>query len=1005
MSSNEGKREVTGLALFFCAIALTLIYYLPESITGFLGVWLRGLGFGLIGSAAFMIPVFLFYAAVDFFLEKREGVAPIRIRSVIVLMICVAALFALFTMDFDHFRELCAVKNGESFRATKALALLWRSGPDSSLIAKDPASKCLPGGIVGGGIAVSLNKLAGKTVSVLAMFVILLSQIILMFHVSLKKTAKKTAKAIGNATSRAYNNVKERYSAPRYPYSDSGRAPQNRSMNPTAQAGYSQNPFVQHQEISGSRSQFVNSTTEISGYPLFERNAQYLPQEVNDANMRDPFGKRIPVDSKTGFMDVSAREFGADTQGDPNSLAYGYNKVSTQGAEEAPTAEFDYTTKPKAAPVRQPRKQPQEPEFLRNENTQQDFYDLQDGVYPGDPEHMARYQEASDERQYQDQYPDDNEERYNDQYYDDPNDFPEEITDDEDPYDYTSNRGVRTPHMPIGGAVAPEMPVSSAASGATPSPASNADPSSSAIPINQESENEGFSRTEGRIIETATKEPSLDINSGRVKSRRKGPYRPAPISLLAKDQASKNANNNAELQAKAAELEDALQSFGINAKVINITHGPAITRFELTIDRGVKVSRVLSLQDDIALAMAAVSVRIEAPIPGKSAIGIEIPNKKTSAVQLRGLLETSEFKQGPGLEVPLGKDIPGKPIMCNIAKMPHLLIAGSTGSGKSVCINTILTSILCKASPDDVRMILVDPKVVELSVYNGIPHLLMPVVTDPRKASNALKWAVIEMERRYKCFSESGCRDLAGYNEYLKYNGEKPLPLILIVIDELADLMTVAAKEVEDQIARLAAMARAAGLHLLIATQRPSVDVITGVIKSNVPSRIAFAVSSGVDSRTILDSVGAEKLLGKGDMLYAPLSAPKPVRGQGAFVSDKEVEDIVKFLKENYGTLYDEDIIKAVETPAASGGSSGSSDAGGSDEDDLLDQAVNIVIEAGNASVSILQRRLGVGYPRAARLIDVLEQRHIIGPFEGSKPRKVLVTKTDWLEMQSKGDQ
>ncbi len=998
MSFNEDKREVTGIVFFFCAIVLTLIYYLPETITGFLGVWFRGLGFGLIGSAAFMIPVFLFYASVDYFLEKREGVAPIRVRSVIIFMICVSALFALFSMDFEFFRKLCADETGEKFKATKAIALLWKSGPDSSLITNPAGSaKCLPGGLVGGGIAVALNKLAGKTVSILAMFVLLLSQVILVFHVSLKKTAKKTAKAIGHASKKAYNTVRDRYN-PRYP--QYGSRPQRGPA-----------PQQQMQPYQSGRSPFVNSPTEISGVPLFEheRYKNQAIQAAQNSNQKDPFGKRIPVDSKTGFMDVSDREFGADTTVDPNNLNYGVRRVSTAGAADAPTAEFDYTPLPKTAPLMPRRQQPEAPSFLRNDNSQQDFYDLQDGVYAGDPEHMARFQAAAEQQSYQ--YDDQQDLPYQDQYsegyndYDDPNDFPEEIT-DEDPYDYTQNRTVRAPHISMGGEPAPAPYTAPAAPAAPVSPAPVS--GNGAIPINQNLDNEGFSNTEGRIVETPKSVPgaNVDVTTGRIKSRRKGPYRPAPLTCLEKDQGTKNANNNAELQAKAKELEEALGSFGINAQVINITHGPAITRFELTIDRGVKVSRVLSLQDDIALAMAAVSVRIEAPIPGKSAIGIEIPNKKTSAVQLRGLLETKEFRDGPGLEVPLGKDIPGRPIMCNIAKMPHLLIAGSTGSGKSVCINTILTSILCKASPDDVRMILVDPKVVELSVYNGIPHLLMPVVTDPKKASNALKWAVIEMERRYKCFSKSGCRDLSGYNEYLKYNGEKPLPLILIVIDELADLMTVAAKEVEDQIARLAAMARAAGLHLLIATQRPSVDVITGVIKSNVPSRIAFAVSSGVDSRTILDSVGAEKLLGKGDMLYSPLSAPKPVRGQGAFVSDKEVEAIVKYLKDNYGPLYDDDIMKAVETPAAAGGSAGGAggDQGGSDEDDLLDQAVNTVIDAGNASVSILQRRLGIGYPRAARLIDVMEQKHIIGPFEGSKPRKVLINKTDWLEMQSKGD-
>ncbi len=978
MSSNkEDTKELVGLALFFCAVVITLLYYLPENITGFLGEWIRGLGFGLIGSAAFTIPVFFLYAAIDFFLEKREGVAPIRIRSVIISMICVASLFALFSMDFDYFKSLCAVEGADDkFRATKALALLWKSGPNASLIVKDPeVSHCLPGGLVGGGIAVAMNKLAGKTISILAMFVMLLSQIILMFHVSLKQTVKKTAHAIGRTATKAYNNMR----SPSRPQARPNYGNQ-RQMMPAP------NVYRRHSSVpNNAKSPFVNTPTETYGVPLFDVDYQ---SGNRNPNYRDPFAKRIPVDSKTGFMDVSAKEFGADTSVDNSRLNYENRMVSTEGSLNAPKAEFDYNALPKNRPLTPRRKEVAEPEFLRHPDAQQDFYDLNNGVYAG------QQQGTYDENSYQNEY-----------YEEVQDDLPFEITDD-DPYDYSPERSVRKPHI----SMEPQVQEDTYEPEETynESPVVN-EPSSISINSPVDDQDTGFN-TEGRIIKTAeAPAPSVDITTGRIqayKGRRKGPYKPAPITLLAREEKQVNANNNAELQEKAHELEDALQSFGINAKVVNITHGPAITRFELTIDRGVKVSRVLSLQDDIALAMAAVSVRIEAPIPGKSAIGIEIPNKKTSAVQLRGLLETREFKAGPGLEVPLGKDIPGRPIMCNIAKMPHLLIAGSTGSGKSVCINTILTSILCKASPDDVRMILIDPKVVELSIYNDIPHLLMPVVTDPKKAANALSWAVMEMERRYKCFAESKVRDLSGYNNFLKSQGEQPLPLILIVIDELADLMTVAAKEVEDKISRLAAMARAAGLHLLIATQRPSVDVITGVIKANVPSRIAFAVSSGVDSRTILDSVGAEKLLGKGDMLYAPLSAPKPVRGQGAFVSDGEVESIVKFLKDNYGQMYDEAIMNAVNSQnVGSAPSAGGSDAGsGSDEDDLLDQAVNIVIEAGNASVSILQRRLGVGYPRAARLIDVLEQKHIIGPFEGSKPRKVLVTKTDWLEMQSKGD-
>ena len=997
MSSKDDTKEIVGLSLFFCAIVITLLYYLPANITGFLGEWIRGLGFGLIGTAAFMIPVFFFYAAIDFFLEKREGVAPIRIRSVIIVMICVASLFALFSMDFEYFRSLCAVEGTEDkFRATKAIALLWKSGPDASLIVKDiEKTHCFPGGLLGGGIAVALNKLAGKTISILAMFVMLLSQIILMFHVSLKQTVKKTAHAIGKTATKAYNSMR----AP--------QRPPQRGYGAPRQSVPAQNVYRRHStNPNNAKSPFVNTNTETYGVPLFDVDYRNTPQRAiatqkqNQNMYRDPFAKHLPVDSKTGFVDVSGDEFGADTSIDHSKLKYGNRMVSTEGSDNAPVADFDYDALPKNRPLMQKRQEPGEPSFLRNKNTQKDFYDLDNGVY-------ANGDVSENDNSYSDNYNGYDRDNYQDQYYEGmQDDLPYEITDD-DPYDYSNERSVRTPHISLVNDAVNEQPAPVAESHQeSPAPVPSSDP----IRINASDDQDTGFNTEGRIIETAkAPEPSPSFTTGRVaayKGRRKGAYRPAPINLLAREEKQVNANNNAELQEKAHELEDALQSFGINAKVVNITHGPAITRFELTIDRGVKVSRVLSLQDDIALAMAAVSVRIEAPIPGKSAIGIEIPNKKTSAVQLRGLLETREFKEGPGLEVPLGKDIPGKPIMCNIAKMPHLLIAGSTGSGKSVCINTILTSILCKASPDDVRMILIDPKVVELSIYNDIPHLLMPVVTDPKKASNALKWAVIEMERRYKCFAESKVRDLSGYNNFLKSQGEQPLPLILIVIDELADLMTVAAKEVEDQISRLAAMARAAGLHLLIATQRPSVDVITGVIKANVPSRIAFAVSSGVDSRTILDSVGAEKLLGKGDMLYAPLSAPKPVRGQGAFVSDAEVESIVQYLKENYGPLYDEAIMNAVNSQnvggaqTAGGGDSGS----GSDEDDLLDQAVNTVIDAGNASVSILQRRLGIGYPRAARLIDVLEQRHIIGPFEGSKPRKVLINKTDWLEMQSKGE-
>lgn len=481
------------------------------------------------------------------------------------------------------------------------------------------------------------------------------------------------------------------------------------------------------------------------------------------------------------------------------------------------------------------------------------------------------------------------------------------------------------------------------------------------------------------------------------------PYQLPPLHLLNSDSAPGSRQNQQTIQALGRKLEDTLKSFGVDARVVNYTAGATITRFELTPGPGVKVSRIVSLADDIALNLAAMGVRIEAPIPGKSAIGIEIPNKETSAVLLRSILESPEYvRSNAPLTAALGRDIQGTPILCDIARMPHLLIAGATGSGKSVCINTILMSILFRCTPDQVRMLMIDPKVVELSMYNGIPHLLSPVVTDPRKAANTLLWAVNEMVRRYGLFAEKSVRDIHGYQIAAKENPDEyePMPLILLVIDELADLMSTAPTEVEDAIARLTAMARAAGIHLVIATQRPSVDVITGVIKANIPSRIAFAVASQVDSRTILDMGGAEKLLGKGDMLYFPQSLAKPVRGQGGFVSDAEVEKVLAFIKSNHADGYDASITEAIMT--ASGGATKGGDSG--DQDELLPNAVEIVVEAGYASVSLLQRRMNVGYPRAARLIDRMQEKGFVGPFEGSKPRKVLINIQQLMELKSRGD-
>jgi len=477
-------------------------------------------------------------------------------------------------------------------------------------------------------------------------------------------------------------------------------------------------------------------------------------------------------------------------------------------------------------------------------------------------------------------------------------------------------------------------------------------------------------------------------------------YEFPPIELLTEGGSKGMKGSKKAIADNATKLQKTLYNFGVSAKVENVSVGPAITRYELKPAEGVRVSKIANLADDIALNLAAESIRIEAPIPGKQAVGIEIPNKENEVVHLRDIIESEKFVDSKSkLAFALGKDVAGEEIVTDIAKMPHVLIAGSTGSGKSVCINTLITSIIYKAKPSEVKLVLVDPKVVELSVYNGIPHLLIPVVTDPKKAAGALAWAVQEMVNRYSLFATKGVRDIKGYNEALDQENEaSKLPQIVIIIDELADLMMVAKNDVEDAICRLAQMARAAGMHLVIATQRPSVDVITGLIKANIPSRIAFAVSSQVDSRTILDMAGAEKLLGKGDMLFYPTGMSKPTRIQGAFISDKDVEKIVDFIKSNGTATYSEDILESIEKANNNEKEVKEFDEE-SDEDPFLAEAIETVIETQQASTSFIQRRFKVGYARAGRIIDQMEERGIISGYQGSKPREVLMSKERWQEL------
>jgi len=476
------------------------------------------------------------------------------------------------------------------------------------------------------------------------------------------------------------------------------------------------------------------------------------------------------------------------------------------------------------------------------------------------------------------------------------------------------------------------------------------------------------------------------INNNSLKN-----YKLPDINLLNTNEKNLSKNNKKDILVKAKLLEETLKNFGVDAKVIQISKGPTITRYELQPSPGVKVSKIVNLTDDIALNLAAQNIRIEAPIPGKSAVGIEVPNDNSMIVPIREVIESTSFTESESkLTFAIGKNISGNPIVADLAKMPHMLIAGATGSGKSVCVNSLITSILYKATPEEVKFLLIDPKVVELSNYNGIPHLLLPVVTDPKKAATALNWVVQEMTNRYKLFAQNGVRDIDSYNQKYNTMSEEKIPKLIVIIDELADLMMVAPSQVEDAICRLAQMARAAGIHLIVATQRPSVDVITGIIKANIPSRIAFAVSSQTDSRTILDMGGAEKLLGRGDMLFYPVGASKPLRVQGAFISDIEVKSVVEYIKNQIDEVnYEDDIISNIDNQTEDDNS-----------DELLPEAIELVIDAEQASISMLQRKFRIGYNRAARLVDEMEKRGIISEHLGSKPRNVLITKEEYNEMK-----
>lgn len=947
----QKQHEITGVLLFAVAVLLGLSYYLPLSVTGVLGTFLRTVGTGLIGVTSYAIPVLFIYAAIDFFVEKRSGVTPVRVLSVLLLLICISAFLAILTISPTLVKASSGTPPTNEPMANKAIALLWKSGMKPSLLGAKEGTVLLPGGVIGGSIALGLQAVAAKAGAILIILTFILSQIVLIFNVSITKTAANTARVIRVTSQKAGEAIKQNREAARQ-YEESRRRAEHGGtflpINPS--------PF---NEVPDGPQGFIDlegTPVRMNEVPRHEKEKSFDFDLSQDVDMAPESRKvDIPYDPK---VDIAFSEVAQGKVPD-------YVKPAQK--EDEPSW-YDLPPEP-------PKTVPQNRSEMNDANAPSLFRDTATGIlYETDEDGVIvkRHEKGGTQIRVPNLPPM--------EAFVDSNPDPNMASEIHTEWNAEEQTEVRTFDAPP-----TEQPRRAVVSGNV-----------YAGVTSEGSMNNQMRRSNVGAVAKTVPAPKASAH----------PYVPAPTRLLAHDRptATNTLTNGAD--ADGQKLVAALQSFGIETRLNAVTRGPAITRYELVPAPGIKVSRIVALTDDIALAMASAGVRIEAPIPGKSAIGIEIPNRKTSPVYLGNLLESDAFKAATSpLTVALGKDIPGKPILCDLATMPHLLIAGATGSGKSVCINSMLISILCKASPDQVKMIMIDPKVVELSVYNGIPHLLSPVVTDPKKAANTLNWVVGEMLRRYAYFAEASVRDFKGYNEYQRLNGEKEIPLILVVIDELADLMQVASKDVEESISRLTALARAAGIHLLIATQRPSVDVITGVIKANIPSRIAFAVSSQVDSRTILDMVGAEKLLGKGDMLYYPQSAAKPQRGQGAFVSDKEVEDIVRYHKQKNAIEYDMDLAQQI-TSTGKGGVAVTSRTKDEDEDELLPDAVEIVLQAKMASVSILQRKLGVGYPRASRLIDRMEMKGYIGPFEGSKPRKLLITQTQWLEIQAKkGDE
>lgn len=955
------RREINGSILLVIGLFLAVTYFIPGTRTGVLGKIFFDFGKGMLGQLAFLLPLLLIYMALDFFVEKRLSRTTHRITHAMILLLIVASFNQIFQIDFELMKSLSLNPQGKSSALT-VLRALWLGSINPDLV-KGLTVPC--GGLLGGLIGLGLQSLLGQVGAILLLILATLVECILLVNLSLSDLVDRLSQFLKRSAQKTQAHL------------------QQQAMERQARQEQQKTPLPKRSRVALEREQLRAEVLRTTSPPASTQSpSDFYDLEVGQDALATAYQERSQASlseelgiQPNAWADLSNQNFGlAQTRKIPDGMG-GFLSVGEE--------DLDGTVRSSSEAMGILSRYPEwNAQSALDVTDQSGFETVQLASYDagGQQHQLNLLGEEENEEEFKipdflkesmvERAPAEQMEEELDRILQDS--LQEDLIELSTPEETQSIRQIEGLNF---------------ASNLVDETLENEETSEQAVPATPS--RPSLAGTRKQDVRVIKKE---ELHEGTAK-----PYQLPPVTLLQRSEGGNASRRDREIQAMAKRLEETFRSFSIDAKLVNITSGPSITRFELAPGVGVKVSRIVNMKDDIALSLAAVGVRIEAPIAGKSLVGIEIPNKVTTPVSLRALIDSPDFRESkPLLTAALGRDIAGAPILLDIADMPHLLIAGATGSGKSVCINAILLSLLYRAKPDELKLIMIDPKVVELSIYNGIPHLLAPVVTDPRQAANTLNWAQLEMSRRYKLLAEHSVRNFKAYNELAERQGLEKLPMIVVVIDELADLMATAKNEVEGAIARLTALARAAGIHLIIATQRPSVDVITGVIKANIPKRIAFAVSSQVDSRTIIDTGGAEQLLGKGDMLYPCRESSKPSRGQGAFVSNQEVEAVVSFCAAQAITGYDESLAEdIVSTQSASGTSQESSQ---TQQDELFDAAVEIILDSGIASVSILQRRLNVGHPRAGRLVDALEQSGIVGPSEGSKPRKILINRSQWEE-------